>query len=77
MAGLTHATFLNGQTVTLTAVGSRDFQANFTHADYLSAPDTGTCTPDSVTDAFMNINHLVVSGRMDKIFPVRGAYLNA
>lgn len=75
LAGLTTATFLNGQRVTITKVSAKDFQSVFVHADYLSTPDTGSVQPPSTTDAYMNINHLVVSGRMDKVFPVRGAYL--
>lgn len=27
------------------------------------------------TDAYFNLQHIVVAGRMDKVFPVRGAYL--
>lgn len=75
LAGLTTATFLNGQTITIKSVSALGLTAEFTHADYLSAPDTGTSTPSSTTDAAMNINHMVVAGRMDKVFPVRGAYL--
>lgn len=43
--GLTTATFLNGQTVTITSnISGTAFTANFTHADYTQALDTGTAT---------------------------------
>lgn len=45
MAGLTAASFLNGQTLVVTSTSiPNGFQAAFTHADYASAPDTGTAT---------------------------------
>lgn len=75
-SGLAIATFLNGQTVTITSVFPTGFMADFTHADFPSTPSTaGTVEPESTTDAAFNINHLVVAGRMDKVFPTRGAYL--
>lgn len=40
-AGLTTATFLNNQTVTVISSSGATFTASFTHADYASAPDTG------------------------------------
>lgn len=50
-SGLTTATFLNGQTVTIDTVpqgvpatASNVFTASFTHADYPSATDTGSVT---------------------------------
>lgn len=55
-SGLTNATFLNGQTVTVTAVPQGDpafesnvIQANFVHADYGPVEDTGTVTSGSGT----------------------------
>ena len=36
------ATFLNGETVFIESVGSGSFTASYVHADYTSAPDTGT-----------------------------------
>ncbi|HWY07446.1 MAG TPA: hypothetical protein VNY24_11345 [Candidatus Acidoferrales bacterium] len=42
LSGLTSATFLNGVTITITAVTATTVTANFTHADYTSASDTGT-----------------------------------
>lgn len=45
LSGLTTAAFLNGQTVTITAVpNSLQVQANFVHADYAFAADTGAAT---------------------------------
>lgn len=46
ISGVTTATWLNGQTLTITAVTGTTFDAAFTHGDYGSASDTG-----SVTDA--------------------------
>lgn len=43
-SGLTTATFLNGQSATVTGVTGTTFTAAFTHADYPSAADTGTAT---------------------------------
>jgi len=48
LAGLTTATFLNGQIVIVTATTGSNFTATFAHADYASAPDTGTA--DNVAD---------------------------
>lgn len=47
LTGLTTATFLNNQSVTVTAFnsGTGVVTAAFTHADYASAADTGTTTP--------------------------------
>jgi len=42
LSGLTTATFLNGATVVVSASGGTTFTAPYTHADYASAPDTGT-----------------------------------
>jgi len=46
LSGLTTATFLNGQTVTVLSSGlsSTQFSANYTHADYAAASDTGTAS---------------------------------
>jgi len=51
LSGLTTATFLNAQTITIASVAqnspadaSNVLTAVFTHADYPSAPDTGTAT---------------------------------
>lgn len=41
-SGLTTATFLNGQTVTITSVVGNQFTAAFSHANYGPASDTGT-----------------------------------
>jgi hypothetical protein len=42
LQGLTTATFLNNQTVTVSTAGGSSFTAAYTHANYTSAPDTGT-----------------------------------
>ena len=52
LAGLTTATFLNGQTIRITGVlpggeESNMITAAFTHADYASTTDTGTATSGS------------------------------
>lgn len=45
MAGLTAATFLNGQTLIVTSTAiPNGFQVAFTHANYATAADTGTVT---------------------------------
>src|SRR6185312_11886958 len=44
LAGLTSATFLNGQTLTVASASATQFTANFTHANYVSHSDTGTAT---------------------------------
>jgi hypothetical protein len=44
LAGLTTATFLNGQFVTVTAASATQFSFTFAHADYASAADTGTAS---------------------------------
>ena len=49
LSGLTTARFLNGQTVTIVTPGLTQFTANFTHAAYPSAPDTGSAEPVSQT----------------------------
>lgn len=75
LSGITNATFLNGQTITVVKSTRTQVTANFTHADYPAANDTGTATPPSVTDAYFNLTHLVLSARVDPTFPVRGAIL--
>jgi hypothetical protein len=47
LAGLTTATFLNNQTVTVASASGSQFTAPFTHANYTSAADTGTATRTS------------------------------
>ena len=42
LSGLTTATFLNNQTVTIATANATSFTAAFTHVDYAAAPDTGT-----------------------------------
>lgn len=45
LSGLTVATFLNGQTISVTSLpNSITVQANFTHGDYAPAADTGSAT---------------------------------
>jgi hypothetical protein len=48
-AGLTTATFLNGVRVLVNTSNANVFTANYVHADYASAPDTGTATQDWAT----------------------------
>lgn len=52
LSGLTTATWLNGQTITITGVlpggqASNQITATFAHADYASTPDSGTATSGS------------------------------
>lgn len=61
LAGLTTATFLNAQSVTILTATGTQFTANFTHADYASAPDTGTASIAlasyiAITNAGTNLN---------------------
>lgn len=42
LSGLTVATFLNGQILTVVSVSATQFTATLIHADYLAAADTGT-----------------------------------
>ena len=44
ISGMGVATYLNGQTVTVTAASSTQFQFTFSHADVASTPDTGTAS---------------------------------
>lgn len=44
LAGLTTATFLNGQAVTVTAASGTQFTFTFAHGDYVSASDSGTAS---------------------------------
>jgi hypothetical protein len=44
LAGLTTATFLNGVAATVTGSNGTSFTFTFAHADYASAPDTGTAS---------------------------------
>jgi hypothetical protein len=48
LAGLTTATFLNGQTVLVSTIpGDTSFTAYFVNTNYVSAADTGTATPQT------------------------------
>ena len=44
ISGLTGASFLNGQVLTIVTISGTTITANFTHADYASAADSGTAT---------------------------------
>jgi hypothetical protein len=48
LQGLTTATFLNNQTVIVASAGGGSFTANYTHANYPSAADTGTAVGNSL-----------------------------
>lgn len=48
LGGLTGATFLNGQAVTIATVTPTQFTATFTHSNYAQAPDTGTVTGNAI-----------------------------
>jgi hypothetical protein len=45
ISGLTHATFLNGETLTVASVSSSFFTAAFDGANYASTSDSGVATP--------------------------------
>jgi|SRR5271157_272265 len=49
LSGLTTATFLNAQTVTILTATATQFTANYTHGDYPSASDTGNASIASAT----------------------------
>lgn len=51
--GLTTSTFLNGVALTVLSANATQFTAAFTHANYVSTPDTGTATP---TDLYVFAN---------------------
>jgi hypothetical protein len=65
-SGITTATFLNGQALVLQTVSSTQITANFVHADYVSAADTGTLTATTTQDysvvspEFSHIRHAAV-----------------
>jgi hypothetical protein len=44
LTGLTNATFLNGQVLTIATISPTQITANFTHANYPSTADSGTTT---------------------------------
>ena len=49
LTGLTTATFLNNQTVQVSTIpGNTSFTVAYTHADYVSASDTGSTTPQTM-----------------------------
>lgn len=56
LTGLTTATFLNNQTVTVSSAGGSSFTAAFTHADYASAADTGTAVGYSLWVLYGTMN---------------------
>jgi hypothetical protein len=47
LAGLTFATWLNGQSVAVTSAAPTQFQFTFPHADYAATADTGTASNSS------------------------------
>jgi hypothetical protein len=61
-SGLTGATFLNGQTVTIVSVPtSNTFHASFTHANYGPTADTGNIVDADTGQGFVLINTPLVS----------------
>jgi len=57
LAGLTSASFLNGQNVTVASSNGTQFTAVYNHSDYAFASDTGTATGSSI----QNNQQVVVS----------------
>ncbi|MGH9512325.1 MAG: hypothetical protein ACRD2U_09330 [Terriglobales bacterium] len=56
LKGLTSATFLNGQTVTILSASGTQFTATFVHAAYSAAPDTGYAVNTAPTQGLGNHN---------------------
>jgi hypothetical protein len=52
LSGLTTATFLNNQTVTVATATGSQFTASYTHANYSSAADTGTAVGYSLWSVY-------------------------
>lgn len=82
LSGLTTATFLNGQVVTIATISTTQFTASFTHAAYTSAPDTGTAAAqNNVRGEFRNdklLSTLNTSGEIQFFDPTNattGAWL--
>lgn len=57
LAGLTTATFLESQILTVVSASSTQFTAAFTHANYVSAADTGTAAPFITIKAGNSVNN--------------------
>lgn len=54
LTGLTTATFLEAQILTILSVSGSQFTASFTHADYVSAVDTGVAAPFIIITSVSN-----------------------
>jgi hypothetical protein len=66
IAGLTHATFLNGMVVQVVSATSTQFLASFTHADYATTNDTGTVsTPGKTYETLIDLVHGQIIGTWD------------
>lgn len=55
LSGLTAATFLNSQTVTVASATADYFTANFTHANYTKASDTGTAKQVAASNGWSGV----------------------
>jgi hypothetical protein len=75
LSGLTTATFLNGQVVTIATISATQFTATFTHALYASAPDTGIAVAqNNVRAEFRNdkVSSLNPNGEIQFLDPITG-----
>jgi len=72
LAGLTTATFLNGVTLTVLSTGlsQTQFEANFTHAAYPFAADTGTATLTSQFTVAVNEPNVASTPDVGTVTPV-------
>lgn len=61
LSGLTAATFLNGQVITVLSATGTQFTAAFTHGDYASAPDVGIATSIVSTSITTSTNTVLLT----------------
>lgn len=73
LAGLTTATFLNGQAVTVTGSSGTTFTFTFAHADYPSAADSGTAS--NAAGVFIAL--VANQGQKPHTAGIWGAYVDA
>lgn len=75
LSGLTTATFLNGQVVTIATISFTQFTATYTHALYASAPDTGLAIAQNNFRAEFRNDHVQAlnpSGEIQFLDPTTG-----
>jgi len=73
ISGLSAGTYLNGQTLTVlqTGLSGAQFQCNFTHADVLLTPDSGTATgvPSATITSFSITNDVATFTAVNSFIP--------